>query len=147
MKQSNIQDKIETMEKKLTELKEELKEELKQETNKTEWIDIGNGKQISITQLYNGKTYAEIKGLLKENEEIADYPLLQKLRNSGKFEFMKEFWVFVPNPDLISEKNGYVAWFGAGSDWAGFNCNGDADFSGPSLGCFLIRRSNGKSKN
>ena len=139
MKQSNIQDKIETMEKRLTELKEELKEELKQETNKTEWIDIGNGKQISTTQLYNEKTYAEIKGLLKENEEIADYPLLQKLRNSGKFEFLKSFWVFVPNPDLISEKNGYIAWFDASSGWADFDCY-RAVGSDPSLGVFLIRR-------
>ena len=145
---SKIQDKIIKTEKKLA----ELNAKLKQETDKTGWVKISNefissvnsinGKcqyEISTKQQFNGKTYAEILKEVKE-EEIADYPLLQKLRNSGKFEFLKEFWVFVPNPDEISKKNSFVARFVADSDWASLNCYRLPVNSNPSLGVFLIRK-------
>lgn len=106
---------------------------------KIKWTSIGDNKEISVKQQFNGKTYAEIKRALKKGEEIADYPLLQKLRNSGKFKFLKEFWVFVPNPDKISENDECVARFAAGSGWACLDCSRDASCSYSSLGVFIVR--------
>ena len=104
------------------------------------WIKIPeNGIEITSTQQFNGKTYAEILKEVKE-EEIADYPLLQELRNSGKYEFLKEFWVFVPNPDRISKNNGFLARFDAFSGWAVLICYRDPTNSNPSLGVFLVRK-------
>jgi hypothetical protein len=133
-----IKSKIEKKEKELA----ELKAKLEQEQNNNEWVSINKfkkGYELATKQQFNGNTYAEILKKVKE-EEIADYPLLQELRNSGKFEFLKEFWVFVPNLDNISKKNNYVARFVADSDGALLSCDGLPDYSIPSLGVFLIRK-------
>jgi len=137
-KQSKIQDKIDKLEREL----KELKVKLEQEQNKTEWVSIDKFKkdyEISTKQQFNGKTYGEILKLVKE-KEIADYPLLQKLRNSGEFKFLKEFWVFVSNPDKISENNNYVARFYADSDRADFICYRNGSYRYASLGVFIIRK-------
>lgn len=132
----NIQKQIQKTEKKLL----KLKEKLKKEEEKNIWIKIPE-KNIEITtkQQFNGKSYPEILKLVKE-EEIADYLLLQELRNTGKYEFLKDFWVFVTNPDKISNKNKYIARFDANSDLANLYCLRDADNSYPSLGVFLVRK-------
>lgn len=104
-----------------------------------EWIKIPEkGIEITSKQHFNGKTYAEILEEVEE-EQIATYELLQELRNKG-YEFLKDFWVFVPNPDKISKENNYVAWFVAVSDRAGLDCDRDPSYSSSSLGVFLIRK-------
>ena len=124
---------------------EKLKKDLEKEQNKSEWIKISNKEEISVKQLYNNKTYAEIQKLLNKNERIADYTLLRDLRNKAFesnwtiYPFLKDFWVFVPQEDKVSEKNNYVAGFGADSDGAILGCNwspGDADAG---LGVFVVR--------
>ena len=116
-----------------------LEVEIRLEGEKNIWIKIPELKiEITNKQMFNGKTYPEILKEVKE-EEIASYELMQKLRNSGKYDFLKEFWVFVPNPDLISKKNNYIARFGAFSGSADLFCNWDASYSAPSLGVFLVR--------
>ena len=123
-----------------------LKEKLKKEQEKNIWLKIPE-KNIEITtkQQFNGKTYPEILKEVKKSE-IADYELLQELRNTGKYSFLKDFWVFVPNPDKISKKNNYVARFGAGSGGAGLGCDGYPGYSYSSLGVFLIRKIKEKGK-
>lgn len=131
----NTKQQIEQTEKKLAELKNKLKEE----NNKSDWIKIPELKiEITNKQQFNGKTYDEILKLVKE-EEIADYPLLQKLRNTGKYEFLKEFWVSVPNPDKISKDNNYCARFVADSGRAGLLRGRYRSYSDAGLGVFLIR--------
>ena len=136
---SKIEEQIEKLEKKL----EGLKEKLKREIDKTKWLKIPE-KEIEITSkpVHLGKTLSEARKLLNKGEEVASYELLQYLRNSEIYKkCFKKFWVFVyPNPDKISEENGYVARFGAGSDRANLNCNRDADYSNPSLGVFVVRK-------
>ena len=100
--------------------------------------------KISEQQECNGLTYAEIVKKVGE-KNIADYELLQKLRNIGfksnwkKYPQLKDFWVFVPNPDKVSKSGGCVARFLADSVWAYLNCYGDPQVAGGSLGVFLIK--------
>ena len=120
--------------------------DLENEKNKTQWIKISKTEEISTIQLHNNKTYAEILKLLNKNERIADYTLLKDLRNEGfesnwtKYPFLKEFWVFVPQEDKISEKNNYVARFDADSGRAVLYCNGSPSGSNASLGVFVVRK-------
>ena len=116
----------------------------KKESQDDEVNEYKKGWEISTKQQYNNKTYAEILELVKE-ENIANYSLLQELRNKG-LNFLKEFWVFVPNPDKISKDNKYVAWFNAASGWAGLNCYGGPTDTGPSLGVFVVRKRRGATK-
>ena len=131
------QSQIEKQEQKLNELKSKFKAQ--SEKLITEWTSISKTEEIS-KQVYNEKTYAEILTLLRKGERIADYPLLQELRNSGKYEFLKDFWVFVPNPDKISLDNKYVAGFGAGSVRADFGCGRGPGSRDAGLGVFVVRR-------
>ena len=134
-------------EKQINKKKEELKkmeEKFKQQNEVGDWYEYKKGWEISTKQQYNGKTYSQILKLVKE-ENIADYPLLQELRNKG-LNFLKEFWVFVPNPDKISKDNKYVAGFLANSDRAYFGCDWVPTGTGPSLGVFVIRKSRGAMK-
>lgn len=100
-------------------------------------------KGYEITkQEYNGKTYSEILKLLQKKEKIADYPLLQKLRNSEYCNELglNDIWCFVPNPDKMMKDKGFVAWFYAYSGRADLYCNGYPTDSYSSLGVFIIRR-------
>lgn len=144
---SKIDKQIEEKEKELKELKaQKLQEELK-----GKWLDIPE-KGISIlTELqYKGKTYPQILEEVNESE-IADYALLQELRNEGfkskwkKYNFLKDFSAFVPNPDEVSKSNGYVARFGANSGYAYLDCGEGSSYSYSGRGVFLIKKiSNGK---
>ncbi len=128
---SKIDKEIKTTEKKLKELKSK---KLKEELN-GKWLDIPE-KGISIlTELqFKGKTYSEILKEVNE-DEIADYNLLQDLRNEGfkskfkKYSFLKDFSAFVPNPDEVSKSNGYVAGFYAYSGVAYLYCVEDSGSS------------------
>ena len=138
----NIQEEIDKTEKKL----KELKKKKRQESEKDIWLEIPEkGIKITTKLQFTGKTYAEI---LKEvdEKEIADYPLLQELRNEGyksnweKYGFMKDTWTFVPNPDEASKANGYVARFSVDSDYADLGCDRVSDYSDSALGVFLIKK-------
>jgi len=100
------------------------------------------GIMVIPQQQFNGKFYEEILKEISE-EFIAPYETLQKLRNiafkSGwkKYSFMKEFWVFVPNPDETSKSNGYVAWFYAYPVRSVLDCGWDPLDSDSGLGVFL----------
>ena len=139
---SKIDKEIKTTEKKLKELKSK---KLKEELN-GKWLDIPE-KGISIlTELqFKGKTYSEILKEVNE-DEIADYNLLQDLRNEGfkskfkKYSFLKDFSAFVPNPDEVSKSNGYVAGFYADSDYAGLGCYGNSWDSSSDRGVRFVRK-------
>ena len=120
--------------------KKELKkmeEKFKQQNEVGDWYEYKKGWEISTKQQYNGKTYSQILKLVKE-ENIADYPLLQELRNKS-LNFLEEFWVFVPNPDKISKEK-FVAGFIAYSGRALLNCFRNPAGTNPSLGVFVVRK-------
>ena len=139
---NKLQKQIEKKEKELKELKTKLREE----SEKDIWLEIPEkGIKITTKLQFTGKTYPEI---LKEVDEIeiADYKLLQELRNEGfksnweKYKFLEDTWAFVPNPDEVSKINGYVAGFRVDSDYADLDCNRYSDDSYSSLGVFLIKK-------
>lgn len=139
LNKKQIQEKIEKLQ---SQLKVIEAKELEKE-NKVDWVSIDKfkkGYEITNKQQFNNQTYEEILKQVKE-EQIADYPLLQELRNSGEFNFLKDFWVFVPNPDIISKKS-YVVWLDAGSGGAFLGCGGNPTYRYSSLGVFLVRRKN-----
>ena len=123
-----------------------LKEKLKQENEKDIWLEIPErGIKITTKLQFTNKKYSEILKEVNESD-IADYKLLQELRNEGfksdwkKYTFLKDTWAFVPNPDEVSKSNGFVARFFAYSDYAGLCCGFDSDYSGDSLGVFLVKK-------
>ena len=123
-----------------------LKEKLKQENEKDIWLEIPErGIKITIKLQFTNKKYSEILKEVNESD-IADYKLLQELRNEGfksdwkKYTFLKDTWAFVPNPDEVSKSNGFVAGFFADSDYADLNCWDNSDNSNYSLGVFLVKK-------
>ncbi len=139
---TKLQKQIETKEKELKGLKEKLREE----NEKDIWLEISE-KGIKITNKlqFTGKTYPEILKEVDEGE-IADYNLLQELRNEGfksnweKYGFLKDTWAFVPNPDEVSKANGYVARFYVNSVYADLDCVRGSVNSDSSLGVFLVKK-------
>jgi len=150
MDKQTINTQIEKARKQLRKWEDTLKEFEAQEEAKQNikrWLDIGNGLEISEL-IHKGKTYKECLNLLNKGETIADYPLLQKLRNENKDKRFIDFWAFVPNPDAISKDNKYVARFGANSGGAFLVCSRVPTLTGGSLGVFLVRkRLRGKNDN
>ena len=140
----SVQSKIEFHEKKLIELKAKLEQGKNNLINQEfEWIKIPE-KKIVITKLvYKEKTLSDIQKLLKKDEIIADYDLIQWLRNNDKYRDLlglDNTWCFVhPNPDKISAKNNYVARFLAGSDVAFLDCYGVPTYSSSGLGVRFAR--------
>ena len=142
MKKIKLQEQIEKKEKELKDLKKQLRED----TEKDIWLEIPErGIKITTKLQFTGKTYSEILKEIDENE-IADYKLLQELRNEGfksnwkKYGFLKETWAFVPNPDEVSKANDYVARFVVNSDYANLYCCRYSGDSGSTLGVFLIKK-------
>lgn len=141
----------EQIEKKESELKD-LRSELRELENEDSWLEIPEkGIKITTKLQFTNKTYPEILEEVDESE-IADYDLLQELRNKGfnskwkEYAFLKKFWAFVPNPDEVSKSNGYVARFCAYSDGAGLDCFEDSGGSNSALGVFLVKKIS-KTKN
>ena len=135
----------EQIKKKEEELKE-LKAKLREESEKDIWLEIPErGIKITTKLQFTGKTYSKILKEVDESE-IADYKLLQELRNEGfksnweKYKFLEDTWAFVPNPDEVSKANGYVARFSVGSDNAGLDCYWDSGCSDSALGVFLVKK-------
>ncbi len=139
---TKLQKQIEKKEKELKELKTKFREE----SEKDIWLEIPErGIKITTKLQFTGKTYSEILKEIDESE-IADYPLLQELRNEGfksnwkKYKFLEDTWAFVPNPDEVSKANGYVARFYVGSDYADLICYRYSDDSDSLLGVFLVKK-------
>ena len=133
---------IDEAEKKLKDLKTKQREE----DEKGLWLEIPEkGIKIMTKLQFTGKTYPEILKEVSESE-IANYPLLQELRNEGfkskwkKYKFLKDTWAFVPNLDEVSKANGKVARFCMGSDYADLDCYRDSDYSVSNLGVFLVKK-------
>ncbi len=111
-----------------------------------EYIEVPElGIKITKEQKFNGTTYSEILKKVDESK-IATKEILQKIRNISfesnrkKYSFMEDFWVFVPNEDKASVKNGYVARFNAGSDCCSLDCYRGSSGSYSDLGVFLIEK-------
>lgn len=137
-----LQKQIEKKEKELKELHTKLREE----NQKGIWLVIPErGIKITTKLQYTGKTYTEILKQIDESE-IADYNLLQELRNEGfksdwkKYGFLKDTWAFVPNPDEACKSNGKVARFYVNSDYANLDCYRYSDDSYSTLGVFLVKK-------
>ncbi len=140
--ENKLQKQIETKEKEL----KGLKEKLRKENEKDIWLEIPKrGIKITNKLQFTGKTYPEILKEVDESE-IADYQLLQDLRNEGfksnweKYGFLKDTWAFVPNPDEVSKANGYVARFYVDSDFARLDCGRYSGDSDSTLGVFLVKK-------
>ncbi len=135
-----IEEKIEKKEKEI----KELKERLKQESDKTEWVYIPELKIEVQTKIHHlNKTLARAMKDLKEGESVITYEQVQWLRNSKYRDQLNllNTWEFVyPNPDKISEDNGYVAGFYANSDYADLDCDGSSSNSSSDLGVRFVRK-------
>lgn len=110
---------------------------------KTKWISLAPAFDYEIYPklLHTNKLFEEQKECLKEGEEIASYEMLQYCRNQKLHECFIDFWARVfPNPDKISEANGYVAGFGADSDGAYLGCGWYPTGRDSSLGVFVVRK-------
>ena len=135
----STQEKIEQKEKEL----KELKEKLKKEQDVSEWIYISELKIEIQTKIHHkNKTYKECEDDLGKGELIPTYEQIQWLRNSKYKDQLNldDTWEFVQNPDNISKEKNYVAWFCAGSDFAGLDCDGGSDVSYSSLGVRFVRK-------
>jgi hypothetical protein len=138
-KLNQLKAKKEKIEKQISDL--EAKERLELEKNKDKIIYTKIPElNIEISQqVYNNKTYPEILELVDESK-IVTHDMLFKLRSlTDKYPQFKEFYVFVPNPDLISKNRGYVSRFNAGSDWANLNCYRGPTYRDGVLGVILCR--------
>ncbi len=123
-----------------------LKEKLRQESEKDIWLEIQEkGIKITTKLQFTNKKYSDILKEVNESD-IADYPLLQELRNEvfksnwEKYGFLKDTWAFVPNPDEVSKANGYVARFCLELDYAGLDCRDNSGYSDSTLGVFLVKK-------
>ena len=121
---------------------EEKKKQLlsKQENNSKVYIYLDKFKCWILPEvILKNKTYDEQKAEIPSGCEIASYEIIQYCRNNNLHKCFIDFWVHVPNPDRISEKN-YVARFDANSGRADLGCNGDPTDTYPSLGVFVVRK-------
>jgi len=131
---------------KLLKEKKKIDEQLRALELSEEYVEVKElGIKIIKTQKFNGKKYAEIIQEVGE-EKIATNKILQDLRNISfdskwkKYPFMKKFWVFVPNKDKQSKKNGKAARFVADSGYAYLGCGRVSDGSDSDLGVFLFEK-------
>ena len=145
---------VNTTEQKIKETENKLKE-LKAkkvlEDNKSNWVKIPElGIEIQNKIHDKNKSYdelVEVYGKKVLEESLPTYAQLQFLRNSKKYcnkLNLLDTWEFVKQEDDISKKNGYVAWFGAGSGFCYLSCGGGSDYSGSDLGVRFVRK--GKKK-
>ena len=122
--------------------------ELDNESERSEWIKVpGTDYEVTKNVLHKGKSYDKIMQLKKPEEElltlkmigiICENPdLLKELKmdsSSSKDDF------FFKQPFPQNEKNNYVAWFCADSDYAVLGWGGYSGDSGSSLGVRFCRK-------
>ena len=110
------------------------------------------GRTFEVEQSIHhlGKTYAECEKDCPKGWEISNYWLLQGIRNSPqRDEFgLLDTCEYVQNPDNISKKHNFLAWFYADSQWAFLFCNRDPENTFPELAVRYVREiSEAKSSN
>lgn len=135
-----IQEDINNLQEQLKEAKAKEKAEEQKNKNKLTFTYIEE-LDLEISQLaYKDMTYSEILKIVDE-EDIATHEELFSLRKLvDKYPQFKDFWAFVPNPDDVAKKNGYVARFYANSDGVGLCTNYNSDYSNSTLGVFVVKR-------
>ena len=139
----STQDKISETEKKL----KDLKVQLQKENDKSNWVKIPELKIEIQTKIHHkGKSYDELKEEFGEEyleKHLPTYNQLQTLRNlehKGKYKLgLIESWEFVKQEDLISKKNGYVAWFYTDSGYASLYWYRLSSYSYSNLGVRFVR--------
>ena len=103
-------------------------------------------KELNIEvekEIHNkNETLAQAMKSCPKGWRLPTYTELQWLRNSKYCKKLNlvDTWEFVEQPDEISKKIGYVAWFYAYSDLAGLDCYRDPHVSGSSLGVRFVRK-------
>ena len=137
---TQIQEEINNLQDQLKQVKDKEKAEEQKNKNKPVFTYIKE-LDLEISQLvYKDMTYAQILKLVDE-KDIATHNDLFALRSLvDKYPQFKDFWAFVPNPDAVAKKNGYVAWFDAYSGWVGLYTSYYSGDSGSSLGVFVVKR-------
>ena len=146
----STQTKIDEAKKKL----KELENQLQKENDKSDWIEIPELKIEIQTKIHHkGKSYDQLKEEFGEGyleKHLPTYNQLQKLRNlehKGEYKLgLIDTWEFVRQEDMISKKNGYVAWFYGGSGYADLDCGRVSSSSGSYLGVRFVRRTKGGKK-
>lgn len=147
--------------KQLEKQKEEIEkkiEKLKLENSKDdyEWIKIPKTNfEVTKEVLHKGKSYNEIIELKPKDCELLSLELIGKilknpdlvkqLKTDSKYSTSDDF--FFEQPFETNKNKNYVAQFYSGSGWSDFDCNGDADYGGRSLGVRWCRKrkKNGKA--
>ena len=118
----------------------------------TGWLDIPELKiSVEIEVHDKDKSYDEF-GLKDRDDELLTSEEVIWLANSKYAKQLKmdgssskdDF--FIQQPFNLSRKNGYVARFGANSDYANLNCDGYSNDSVSDLGVRFVRRKKSKSK-
>ena len=146
---------IKTIDQKIKETEDKLKElKVKKvlEENKSDWVKIPElGIEVQSKIHHKNKSYDDLveefgKEFLEEN--LPTYKQLQDLRNlehNGKYKLgLIDTWEFVKQEDEISKKNGYVAWFYAGSDYCYLDCGRGSGDSVSDLGVRFVKKENKK---
>lgn len=135
-----IQEDIKNLQEQLKEVK--AKEKAEEQKNKTKLtFTYIEELDLEISQLaYKDMTYSEILKVVEE-KDIATHEELFALRKLvNKYPQFKDFYAFVPNPDDVAKKNGYVARFYANSVRVYLGTYYYSDGSGSTLGVFVVKR-------
>ena len=131
-----------------------LKIELENKSNKSDWIKIPKTNyEVTKNVLHKGKSYNEIMKLKRPEEELITLKLIGIICENQ--DILKELKMdsssttddfFFKQPFPQNEKNGYVAWFCAGSGYAGLVCGEYSSDSYSGLGVRFVRRTKGDKK-
>ncbi len=116
------------------------------------WLDIPElGISVEIEVHDKDKSWDDLKLSEREKELLtaeqciwlANSKYAKQLKMDGS-SINDDF--FIQQPFNLSRKNGYVARFGVGSDYAGLYCGGYSDDSDSALGVRFVRKIKKESK-
>jgi len=122
------------------------------ENDPSKWLDIPELKiSVEIEVHDKNKSWGEL-GLKDREKELLTTEQCIWLANSKYAKTLKmdgsssndDF--FIQQPFDLNRKNNYVAWFYAGSGYAGLDCDWVSDDSDSDLGVRFIRKKNFKKK-
>ena len=123
-----------------------------EEENQSEWLDIPELKiSVELEVHDKDKSFDEL-GLKNREKELLTAEQCIWLANSKYAKQLKmdgsssEDDFFIQQPFNLSRKNGYVARFYAGSNYADLICNEYSSNSGSSLGVRFVRKLKVKKK-
>ncbi len=116
------------------------------------WLDITElNISVEIEVHDKNKSWNELK-LSKREKELLTAEQCIWLANSKYAKTLKmegsssEDDFFIQQPFNLSRKNGYVAWFSAGSDYAVLSCYWDSSDAVSDLGVRFVRKISGKKR-